>query len=665
MRFLFLLPAALFIAGVFIPQTNVVADEEHAEVTSLAFGFERVPVVKTPFLVTDVEFDPTGAMWLLDKGGGVYRVQQGVLGSPVLRLFVAADKERGLLGITFDPDFSANGFVYLYYTTGEKSKAYGGKPKNRVSRLAFDAQQRVLPADTEKILLDNIASDAGIHNGGGIQLGPDHKLYVPTGDGGQRPQNAQDLNSLSGKILRLNLDGSVPQDNPFVSKKGARGEIWAYGLRNPWRISFSAKGGSASGGDATTQKLYATDVGSNKAEEVNLIEKGKNYGWPQTEGIKPAKAQGVTYPVFWYPHSPKGASIIGGAVYRGNVFPSEYQGHYFFGDFVTFGIHHIAIENKKKPLVPQELIHDAGGVIDITLGPDGALYLAVGDSPFTGHVEKVVYTGKALPVHVNAKIRASVTYGALPLKVQFTIQGKTDKKLFRYVWDFGDGVKAQGVKVMHTYRRQGPFDVKLAVFHGDDLVTKEMVRVFPGNSPPTLRITAPFKGLYRAGQDIKLHASAKDREDGPLPASSITWQASLGHGSHQHPLATSQGNVFTVIVPSEGDSDPDVHITVIVTAIDAQGLSTEKTLHWYPQKTKVILKSNIPGVEVFLDGSLVKTPYSFTSVTGFQRQLSAPEQVTVKGKKYTFQKWSQGGNREQMITIPSLTTTMSAIYSAL
>jgi glucose/arabinose dehydrogenase len=170
------------------------------------------------------------------------------------------------------------------------------------------------------------------HNGGWLDVGPDGRLYIATGDGGSAgdpANNAQNLGNLLGKILRLNRDGSIPPDNPFVGQLNARGEIWAYGLRNPYRCSF----------DRVTGELWAGDVGQNQWEEIDLIVAGGNYGWRKYEGnhefnaADPAPAN-ARFPVFEYEHAGGRCSITGGYAYRGREL-AGFEGQYFYADYCS------------------------------------------------------------------------------------------------------------------------------------------------------------------------------------------------------------------------------------------------------------------------------------------------------------------------------------------
>ena len=215
---------------------------------------------------TSFAFLPDGRIIVTQKDGRLFLVVEGrPLTSAILTLQPSEENERGVSGVTVDPDFAQNGYIYVYYTTSvqsclgptcdqasraaAQSEPYPG-PKNRVSRftLAGDA----VDPDSETVILDGIPSDSGYHNAGCMAFGPDGYLYLTTGDGGETAAHAQDLNSLSGKVLRIAADGSVPADNPYVGVPGARGEVWSLGFRNPWKFTFDERG-----------RLLVGDVGEN------------------------------------------------------------------------------------------------------------------------------------------------------------------------------------------------------------------------------------------------------------------------------------------------------------------------------------------------------------------------------------------------------------------
>jgi glucose/arabinose dehydrogenase len=232
--------------------------------------------------------------------------------------------EEGLLGLAFHPRFADNGLFYVYYSAT-------GEPRQVLSRFRATADRARADAASERILL-SMPDPYRNHNGGMLAFGPDGMLYVATGDGGSAgdPQNhGQRLDSLLGKILRLTPEGAAPADNPFVQVPGARSEIWAFGLRNPWRFSF----------DRQTGALWAGDVGQNKWEEVDVIVRGGNYGWRLFEGNeafdnpKRRPAPEFVAPVATYGRE-DGCSVTGGYVYRGAKVPAL-RGHYLYADFCS------------------------------------------------------------------------------------------------------------------------------------------------------------------------------------------------------------------------------------------------------------------------------------------------------------------------------------------
>lgn len=241
-----------------------------------------------------------------------------------IRSRVTAGGEKGLLGLAFDPGYATNGFLYVNYTAPSPLRT-------RVTR--FKATDGVADPASEVTLLE-FGQPYPNHNGGMLAFGRDGMLYVAVGDGGSGndPQgHGQNLGSLLGKILRLKpTPGAiVPIDNPFVATPGARGEVWAWGLRNPWRFSV----------DRATGELWIADVGQDAVEEIDLGARGANYGWRIYEGnrsnLNPDNlpASRFTAPVFEYDHG-EGQSITGGYRYRGRAVPAL-AGQYVYGDFVA------------------------------------------------------------------------------------------------------------------------------------------------------------------------------------------------------------------------------------------------------------------------------------------------------------------------------------------
>jgi glucose/arabinose dehydrogenase len=279
--------------------------------------------------------DGSRRLFVTERPGVIRVVRDGVLlASPALDItgrVGSSSNELGLLGLAFPPEFAKKGYAYIYFTdTSNTSQFY----RIRVSPSNPD----VFDPSTMKLIL-SVSQPFANHNGGQLAFGPDGYLYIGLGDGGgagDPGDRAQSLSTLLGKILRIDTESTpdspgyrVPKDNPFVNRAGAKPEIWAFGLRNPWRFSF----------DPPTGDMWIGDVGQDQWEEIDLLPAGSkgglDLGWPLYEGNDYFKAtskkSGFVWPVFAYTHR-EGISVTGGYVYRGATYPGM-QGMYVFGDY--------------------------------------------------------------------------------------------------------------------------------------------------------------------------------------------------------------------------------------------------------------------------------------------------------------------------------------------
>ncbi|KKQ96548.1 MAG: Quinoprotein glucose dehydrogenase [Candidatus Levybacteria bacterium GW2011_GWB1_39_7] len=270
-----------------------------------------------------------GKLWMIDVNGG----------KPILIAQISQVKaigEGGLLGIASDPNFKENKNIYLYYTYEKKNE----NTFNRVVKYKLGARVSEWELIEEKILVDKIPG-APNHNGGRIKFGPDGMLYITTGDA-QNPSFSQDTNSLAGKILRVDRQGNIPKDNPF------KNHVWTYGHRNPQGLAWDNQG-----------NLWATEHGQSNHDEVNKIEKGKNYGWPIIQGME--KENGMETPRIesgnetW---APGGAAFLGDSLFFGGL-----RGTALF-EF-----------NTSEQKIKKYLENKIGRIRDVVAGPDGMLYI--------------------------------------------------------------------------------------------------------------------------------------------------------------------------------------------------------------------------------------------------------------------------------------------------
>lgn len=283
-----------------------------------------------PIFLTAPPGDPR--LFVVERAGRIRIVRNGALvATPFLNIaaLTTTDGERGLLSMAFDPNYGTNGRFYVYYTDTNGAIT--------IARYNVSAANPDIAAASGTVLLSIPHGTFSNHNGGQLAFGPDGMLYIGTGDGGgggDPSGNAQNPATLLGKMLRIDVSGAsgygLPAGNPFVGQSGSRGEIWALGLRNPWRFTFNAG------------LLYIADVGEDQREEVDVApatSAGLNYGWNRTEGTACVGAAtcdktGLTMPVFEYGHEAGACAIVGGYAYRGSANP-VLHGRYFYSDLCT------------------------------------------------------------------------------------------------------------------------------------------------------------------------------------------------------------------------------------------------------------------------------------------------------------------------------------------
>jgi glucose/arabinose dehydrogenase len=332
-------------------------------------------------------------LFVLEQAGRIRLIREGsLLPDPFLNIEdlvvdLSGYDERGLLGLAFHPDYARNRYFFVNYVDGQNRTVIAryrtGSNPDRADRQSAETV----------LTIDQPYSN---HNGGMLAFGPDGFLYVATGDGGSGgdPQGrAQDLTSLHGKLLRLDVDTlpyDTPPGNPFAGPGEPLDEIWAYGLRNPWRFSF----------DRQTGDLWIADVGQNRREEINFEpagQGGRNYGWNIMEGREcfqpPANCDqsGLTLPVHEYDHD-NGCSVTGGYVYRGAAL-SGLRGHYLFGDWCSGRIWSLRLRNGTAVDLTErtaQLVPGEGREIDqvASFGEDGAGELYIVD--YDGEIYRIV-----------------------------------------------------------------------------------------------------------------------------------------------------------------------------------------------------------------------------------------------------------------------------------
>ena len=636
-------------------------------VNTTAAGFVNEVVVPDITAATTIAFLPGGRMLVGELTQTIWVVQPGASQAdpvPFLQLdYSEMIGEQGLMDIALDPAFDQNGYYYVFYTRGFP----GSQNHNRVSR--FTASGNGTVPGSESVLWQDDQVALFEHHGGALGFGPDGKLYVSTGDQ-FADYDAQSLSNYRGKILRINSNGSIPSDNPFIDGSGPnKDEIWAYGLRNPFRMAF----------DRITGKLYIGDVGGNGGDATEYLyigTRGANFGWPYRDfGGGPP---GIMPPIYAYPHNGRDAAVMGGFVYRGAQFPSEYYGSYFFADYVQNWIKRLTFDANGNVsgvfnFEPPSGIPDGptGDPVKLVEGPDGALYyvdIGFNDvhDPNPAAIRRIRYVSGNLPPVVAAS--ANPTSGLAPLTVTFSNVGSFDPEgaPLTYGWTFGDGLTSNAANPVHTYSSAGHYTARLTVSDGVNTTLSSDLSINVGN-PPSASILIPAdNSLFRAGDVISFAGSGTDPEDGLLPASAFSWTIVFHHEGHIHPVAGPITNTKTGVfpIPASGhDFSGNTSYEISLTVTDSSGLKNTASAFVFPQKVNLTFDTIPSGLVVEINGISRLTPFVLDDAVNFQDTINAPNQ-TSGGTFYAFASWSDGGAQSHGIVVPSVGQSYVATFQS-
>ena len=668
-----------------------------AAIAAVPAGFEDA-LIATVAAPTGIAFTPDGRLLITTQPGRLYIVQNETLvPTPALDLAAAlcTNSERGLLGVAVDPAFAGNGFIYLYYTfnrSGSCPSNTAAAPVNRVSRFTLTVNNTVSRA-SELVLIDNIPSPAGNHNGGDLHVGHDGFLYVSVGDGGCDYQGdsgcagandaARDLHVLLGKILRVTRTGGIPAGNPFVGADSVRcnvtgraqpgqrcQETFAWGLRNPFRIAFDP--------NATSTRFFINDVGQNAWEEIDEGRAGADYGWNVREGHCAngstsncgAPPAGMTNPIFDYSHAGGCSSITGGAFVPSGVWPLDYEGTYLFSDFVCGSIFRLT-RDATGAYSRTTFASGLGGssAVAMTFGPHGgtqALYYTTYAAG--GQVRRIAATGNRAPV---AQATASPRSGAVPLTVRFDASASSDPDgdALTFTWNFNDGSGgATGAIVTHTFSAPGRFTVVVTVRDSRGASATASIAIDAGNTPPSPSITSPAASArFAVGQTITLQGTASDAQDGTIPDARLSWTVLLHHDQHTHPYfgpATGNGLTFQAPPPEDLAATSTSFLEIYLTATDSQGASSTVQRNFMPRLVPISFESAPSGLSLGVNGTSIATPRTVTSWEGYRLSVMAPSQKDSGGRAWLFSSWADGGAATRTIVTPAAATTYAARFTA-
>ncbi|MER6826207.1 lectin [Streptosporangium sp. NPDC000563] len=594
------------------------------------------------------------------------------------RLNVYTHDEEGLQGVGVDPNFATNRYVWLYYSprlstpngdapaTGTQAQFDQWKGEFYLSRFTLRSDE-TLDTASEKVVL-RVANDRGqcCHAGGDIDFDAQGNLYLTTGDDtnpfessgyspldertNRNPQydaqrSAGNTNDLRGKLLRITpqADGTytIPSGNLFAPGTArTRPEIYAMGLRNPFRMSVDKATGVVYLGD------YGPDAGSTNSNrgpsgqvEFNRITSAGNYGWPYCTGsnttsetynewdfasnstgpkyncsggptnnsfrntglttLPPAKPAWIKYagdsgspPEF----GSGSESPMGGPVYRYDAnlnssvkFPQTLNGRFFAGEYGRRWIKAIEVKSDGGYGEISSFPWSGTQVMDMAFGPDGALYvLDYGTGSNNQALYRIEYIGQAANRNPIARASADKTSGAAPLTVNFSSSGSSDPEggALTYSWNFGDGTTSTAANPTKTYTTNGSYTATLTVRDPQGLTGGASVSVTVGNTAPSVTLTTPGDGqLFSFGDTVPFQVSVSDPEDGTIDCSKVTVTYSLGHDSHAHQITSRNGCSGSIAVPVDGEHDSAANIFGVFVAsyTDGGGLTATSSRTLQPR----------------------------------------------------------------------------------
>ena len=622
----------------------------------LPSGFAFETVASGFRLPMSMAFLPSGEIMVAEKGLGsdvdglaeIRLIRNGkILEKPLLTLSVNAYWDSGLQSIVLDPDFVDNGYFYVMYNTGNMAPGWDGETDTRVSRFTYDAGQESADPATEMIVLEGIGWGRW-HHGGGMRFDAEGNLYVATGDTSTSVLS-QDLSVLNGKILRVRPSANghiVPADNPFVDVEDARPEIFALGMRNPFRMTHDKSG----------DRLYVGDVGDIVWEEVNRIERGANFGWPLREGPCPKGKrrpcdplpEGLTDPVVAYTHPLENwkdsNSITALAYCDGPDLPPIYQDGLFFADYNERSLSFVSGARGENGI--QRFSDNIGKLTDMGCRDDG-LYLLDME---TGKLFQVYHTGAPNQIPA-AVLETDVSVGPAPLTVQFDAGGSrdADDTVLRYHWEFGDGTDPTVTTtplLAHTFARDGTYTASLQVvdFRGGASETVEKdITVYSGEMPriELSILDDPARTHFYGADRIDYRAVRTGGTDGLDEEAPFQWQVDLQHNQHDHPIVTNQitdSGLFTVPVDNHGtDSNIALRFTLTMLTADGQPVAVSRVIE--PAHVSIRVDSYPLATPILIDGVSTDPGARFTAVVGTEYRLDATDELLYEQTIQRFAYW--------------------------
>lgn len=516
-----------------------------AEAAGVPVGFADRQIASGLTSPTAMAVLPDGRVLVVQQNGVIRMIKNDALLSAPFYTVQNVDSfaERGCLGVVADPGFITNRYIYIYCTVTN-----GANSNNRILRVT--ESNDVGTNETVIHNLPNVPQGVQWHMGGALRFGIDGKLYVAVGNHNDTVgADSQSTSNPFGKIIRLNPDGSIPVDNPYIADPSvADKRIFNFGLRNPFAFDIQPD----------TGLMYINDVGSGTFEEINLGRPRANYGWPTAEGESDNPE--FDNPIYAYRHS-EGCAITGGAFYNPPVqqFPALYQGKYFFADFCDGWIRYIDPAN---PSTASGFATGIGNPTNLGVAPDGSLYYLARNqgtgTPATGSgtVGKINFTNSQVP-RITVNPQSQTVYVGNPVTFTVAADGASS-----YQW-LRNGANIPGATSgSYTINRttladnQATFTAVARNGFGSTASSVATLTVSSNRFPVAVINTPSERGRFAPGDTVSYSGSATDGEDGTLSADAFTWQVDYMHDTHSHPLIpATRGVTSGTFAVSDSESD--------------------------------------------------------------------------------------------------------------
>ena len=581
---------------------------------------------------TSMAFDAANNMYVAQRDGLIRVKPTGSTSfSDFTRLSVNTGGERGLLGVVIERNTDpTRSFLYALHNDLQS--------KMTVTKIN-------LATRASAVLYTSPNTFNFFHNGGGIDLDTLGHVFFALGDN-YLPTSAQDLTTETGKVHRINTDGSIPADNPYATSVTALRTIYAAGFRNPFRLDV----------DRQNNDVFVGDVGSTVAEEINKVRSGKNYGWPSAEGgtCNVASCAVFEAPFYFYNHW-TGNSITGGPVYRADVYPPSFQGRVFFADW-SVGIID-TLDSQSAGLA--NFSYNSQDIVDLEIGADGYLYTL---NYFFGKIHKVVYNTNDAPLPPQGTVSCTITGSAPPSTATCAVTKISDPNGddVTVTWKVNGVAAGTGTALSKSLPTAGTYQIDADLSDGALTTTLRATPIVIGTAPVITELpTNPTE--FAGGMNLNFGFSATDANGATIPPSQCSIRVQISHNDHVHDLDAANACIYSGQVPRNLETEPGIRLKVTMRATDAGGLASDKVAYLSATTSTLTLASYPIGANITLDGQNVSGP--ITGTAGLARQLNTPEQFEVNGKVFLFSTWSDGvATASRDLNFPSSPTTLTAMY---